>query len=72
MYIGFDSEYRYFINFLHFISFQVDFDKTKYLAESTIKRREEEREKLVQSEREKEEKERRDKDLEELKRADEM
>lgn len=51
---------------------QVDFDKTKYLAESTIKKREEEREKLVQSEREKEEKERRDRDLEELKRADEM
>ena len=57
----------------HFIrNLQVDFDKTKYLAESTIKKREEEREKLVQSEREKEEKERRDRDLEELKRADEM
>ena len=58
---------------IHFIfNIQVDFDKTKYLAESTIKKREEEREKLVQSEREKEEKERRDRDLEELKRADEM
>ena len=55
-----------------FNNLQVDFDKTKYLAESTIKKREEEREKLVQEEQEKDKKERRDKDLEELKRADEM
>ena len=60
------------MNFHSILNLQVDFDKTKYLAESTIKKREEEREKLVQSEREKEEKERRDRDLEELKRADEM
>ena len=38
---------------------QVDFDKTKHLAESTIKKREKEREKLIQREREKEEAERR-------------
>ena len=52
--------------------FQVNFDKTKHLAESTIKQRELEREKLVTAERDKLEKERRDKDLEELKRADDL
>ena len=50
----------------------MDFDKTKHLAESTIKRRAQERERLVLEEREKEETERRQQDLEELKRADEL
>ena len=40
------------------ISIQVDFDKTKHLADSTIKKRQQEREKLIEKEREKEEKER--------------
>lgn len=51
---------------------QVDFDKTKHLAESTIKKREKEREKLIQREREKEEAEKRKRQLDELKRADEL
>merc|ERR550532_1612566 len=51
---------------------KVNFDKTKHLAESTIKQRELEREKLVTEERDKLEKERRDKNLEELKRADDL
>ena len=34
---------------------KVDFDKSKHLAESTIKKREKEREKLIQREREKDE-----------------
>ncbi len=51
---------------------KVDFDKTKHLAESTIKKREKEREKLIQKEREKEEAEKRRKHLDELKRADEL
>ncbi len=55
----------------HF-QFQVDFDKTKHLAESTIKKRQQEREKLIDKEREKEESERRRKELEELKRQDEL
>ena len=50
----------------------MNFDKTKHLAESTIKRRAQEREKLVEEERDKEEKKRREKDLEELKRAEEL
>jgi len=51
---------------------KVNFDKTKHLAESTIKQRELEREKLVTEERDKLEKERRDKNLEELKRAEDL
>merc|ERR1712223_1593755 len=47
---------------------KVNFDKTKHLAESTIKQRELEREKLVPAERDKLEKERRSKELAELKR----
>ena len=50
----------------------MNFDKTKHLAESTIKQRELEREKLVTEERDKLEKERRDKNLEELKRAEDL
>ncbi|TRY75592.1 hypothetical protein TCAL_00520 [Tigriopus californicus] len=50
----------------------VDFDRTKHLAESTIKRRALEREKLAQKERELEETERRKEELRELKRSDEL
>jgi len=50
----------------------VDFDKTQHLAESTLKRRAQERDKLVQEERDKEEKHRREKELEELKLADDL
>ena len=66
--------------FLHSILFfwillyalQVDFDKTKHLADATIKKRSQEREKLIDKEREKEEAERKRKELEEMKRADEL
>ena len=51
---------------------QVDFDKTKHLADATIKKRSQEREKLIDKEREKEENERKRKELEEMKRADEL
>jgi len=51
---------------------KVDFDKTKHLADSTIKKRQQEREKLIEKEREKEESERRSKELAELKRQDEL
>merc|ERR1712218_695316 len=51
---------------------KVDFDKTKHLAESTIKKRKIEREKLVEKEREKEEAERKHKEIEEMKRADDL
>jgi arginine/serine-rich splicing factor 17 len=51
---------------------KVDFDKSKHLAESTIKKREKEREKLIQKEREKDEAEKRRSDLDELKRAGEL
>ena len=51
---------------------KVDFDKTKHLAESTIKKRSQEREKLVQKEREKEDALRRKTELEELKRSEEL
>merc|ERR1719273_174449 len=47
---------------------KVDFDKTKHLADSTIKKRGQEREKLIEKEREKEEAERRSKEPAELKR----
>lgn len=50
---------------------QADFDKTKHLAEATIKQRGQAREKLVQEEREKDEKERRRRELEELKQSQE-
>ena len=50
----------------------MDFDKTKHLAESTIKKRKIEREKLVEKEREKGESERRHKEIEEMKRADDL
>ena len=50
----------------------MDFDKTKHLAESSIKKRTQEREKVVQEERQREENERRQKDLDELKRAEEL
>merc|ERR1719367_1507786 len=51
---------------------KVDFDKTKHLADSTIKKRQQEREKLIEKEREKEESEKRSKELAELKRQDEL
>jgi len=51
---------------------KVDFDKTKHLADSTIKKRQMEREKLILKEREKEESEKKTKELEELKRQDEL
>lgn len=54
------------------LKLQVDFDRTKHLAESTIKRRAQEREKLAQKEREIEETERRKKELQELKRSEEL
>ena len=54
------------------LSFQVDFDKTKHLADSTIKKRQMEREKLILKEREKEESEKKTRELEELKRQDEL
>ena len=44
----------------------MDFDKTKHLAESTMKKRKIEREKLVEKEREKGESERRHKEIEEM------
>ena len=50
---------------------QVDFDRTKHLAESTIKQRAQEREKLIRQEREREEAEKKKKELEELKREQE-
>jgi len=50
---------------------KVDFDRTKHLAESTIKQRAQEREKLILQEREKEESEKKKKQLEELKREQE-
>ena len=55
-----------------FLSPQVDFDKTKHLPDSTIKKRGQEREKLIDKEREKEESERRSKELAELKRQDDL
>jgi len=51
---------------------EVDFDKTKHLADSTIKKRSTEREKLIEKEREKEESERRRKEIAEMKRAEEL
>ena len=54
------------------LQLQVDFDKTKHLAESTIKKRTEERESLAADEREREETERRQKHLDELKRSEEL
>merc|ERR1712088_809341 len=51
---------------------KVDFDKTKHLADSTIKKRQQEREKLIEKEREKEESEKRSKELAELKRQDDL
>ena len=50
----------------------MDFDKTKHLADSTIKKRSTEREKLIEKEREKEESERRRKEIAEMKRAEEL
>lgn len=54
-----------------FIAFQVDFDRTKHLAESTMKQRGQEREKLIRKEREREESEKKKRELEELKREQE-
>jgi len=50
---------------------KVDFDKSKHLAESTIRKRSEERTKIAQQERERADKEKRQRDLDELKRAQE-
>ena len=52
-------------------SFQVDFDKSKHLAESTIKQRAQEREKIIKQEREREEQEKKKRELEEIKKAQE-
>lgn len=51
---------------------KVDFEKTKHLAESTIKKREEERKLVAAKEREREDAERRKRDLDELKRSQEL
>ena len=51
---------------------KVDFDKSKHLADSTIKKRGNEREKLIEKERDKEESERRRKELEDMKRQQEL
>merc|ERR1719431_327647 len=48
---------------------KVDFDKSKHLAESTMKQRKAERERLAKEEREKERQERTKKELEELKQS---
>ena len=58
-------------NLALFFVCQVDFDRTKHLAESTIKQRAQEREKLIRQEREREEAEKKKKELEELKREQE-
>jgi len=49
----------------------VDFDKTKHLAESTIKQRAQEREKIINQEREKDVAEKKKRELEEIKKAQE-
>ena len=51
---------------------KVDFDKTKHLSDAYIKKRQQERDKLIDKEREKEESERRRKELEEMKREQEL
>lgn len=50
----------------------MDFDKTKHLADSTIKKRQQERDKLIEKEREKEDAERRRTELERMKREEEL
>jgi hypothetical protein len=50
----------------------VDFDKTKHLADSTVKKRSHEREKLIDQEREKEEGDRRRQELVRMKREEEL
>ena len=50
---------------------KVDFDKTKHLSDPAIRRRKNEREKLMAQEREKEEKERKEQELQEQKREEE-
>jgi hypothetical protein len=62
------NRYNFKTRFPH----QVDFDKTKHLAETTIKKREEERDRLRKKEMEKEDAERKKKELEELKRTEEL
>jgi len=51
---------------------KVDFDKTKHLSDAYIKKRQQERDKLIDKEREKEESERRRKELDEMKREQEL
>ena len=63
---------KYPLYLTEYLSVQVDFDKTKHLADSTIKKRQMEREKLILKEREKEESEKKTRELEELKRQDEL
>lgn len=60
---------RWRCNFLVF--FKVDFDKTKHLSDPAIRRRKNEREKIMAQEREKEEKERKEQELQEQKKEDE-
>ena len=50
---------------------QVDFDKTKHLADKAIRKREEERQKLIQLEQEREERVRKEREAEEQRREDE-
>ena len=63
-----DLHWRVFFSFV----LKVDFDKSKHLADSTIKKRGNEREKLIEKERDKEESERRRKELEDMKRQQEL
>ena len=53
------------------LCFQVDFDKTKHLSDKNIKRRRQEREKLIQLEKEREERVRKEREDEERKKEDE-
>ena len=50
----------------------MDFDQSKHLAESTIKKRKEERERLVKEEVDKTEKEKKNAKLEQLKKKEQM
>jgi hypothetical protein len=51
---------------------QVDFDKTKHLSESMIKKRKEERERLIKEEADREEKEKTRSKLETLQKKEQM
>lgn len=55
---------------MNFLILQVDFDKTKHLCEKSIKRRQQERDRLIQMEREEAERARKEKE-EEVRRKEE-